>query len=185
MAEKLYFAQKAFIEVAGNLLLVRKSADDPHNPGRWELPGGRICVGEDIDEHLRREVYEEVGLEVDPGTPFHVWQWSWRNALDGGISQVVAIARRCRAVSTAISLDNQVDGDFIGGARWTPVAEVLGLELIPSQRPAVEAYLALRAGRVRRMLGALRTQRWSPTDSRKRTRADSMPGATLPTSADG
>jgi 8-oxo-dGTP pyrophosphatase MutT (NUDIX family) len=188
MAEKLYFAQKAFIEVAGNLLLVRKSADDPHNPGRWELPGGRICVGEDIDEHLRREVYEEVGLQVDPGTPFHVWQWSWRNALDGGISQVVAIARLCRAVSTAVSLDNQVDGDFIGGARWTPVAEVLGLELIPSQRPAVEAYLAMRAGRVRRALGALlpRTQRWSPpTDSRKSTSADSIPGATVPTSADG
>jgi 8-oxo-dGTP pyrophosphatase MutT (NUDIX family) len=187
MAEKLYFAQKAFIEVAGNLLLVRKSADDPHNPGRWELPGGRICVGEDIDEHLRREVYEEVGLEVDPGTPFHVWQWSWRNALDGGISQVVAIARRCSAVSTAVTVDNQVAGDFIGGVRWTPVAEVLGLELIPSQRPAVEAYLAMRAGRLRRVLGALRprTHRWSPTDSRKRTRADSIPGATVPTSADG
>lgn len=184
MAEKLYFAQKAFIEVAGHLLLVRKSGDDPHNPGRWEMPGGRLHLGEDIDDHLRREVYEEVGLEVEPGRPFHVWQWSWRNALDGGMSQIVAVARRCTARSTAVTLDNQVDGDFISDARWTPVADVLGLELIPSQRPAIEVYVTMaaetRVSRLRRML-----HRWSPTESRKRTRADSMPGATVPTSADG
>ncbi len=32
--------------------------------GRWELPGGGLDHGEDIHEGLRREIREEMGLEV-------------------------------------------------------------------------------------------------------------------------
>lgn len=32
--------------------------------GRWDLPGGKARLGEDVKEALRREVYEETGLTV-------------------------------------------------------------------------------------------------------------------------
>ncbi len=41
------------------VLLVRRSDD-----GNWELPGGRIEVGETTAEALRREVFEESGISV-------------------------------------------------------------------------------------------------------------------------
>ena len=33
----------------------------------WELPGGQIELGESLTDGLRREVFEECGLEVEPG----------------------------------------------------------------------------------------------------------------------
>jgi 8-oxo-dGTP pyrophosphatase MutT (NUDIX family) len=63
----LAFAQKAFITKNGKLLVIRRAASDPVNPLRWEVPGGRIEPGELLDDCIRREVREEVGLEIVPG----------------------------------------------------------------------------------------------------------------------
>ena len=40
----------------------------PHRPG-WSLPGGLLGRGEDPADAVRREVREEVGLDIDPGDP--------------------------------------------------------------------------------------------------------------------
>src|SRR5690349_13211528 len=44
---------------AGRLLLVRRIDD-----GNWELPGGRIEVGESVNEAVIREVAEESGITI-------------------------------------------------------------------------------------------------------------------------
>jgi 8-oxo-dGTP pyrophosphatase MutT (NUDIX family) len=44
---------------AGELLLVRRIDD-----GNWELPGGRIEVGESVSEAVVREVAEESGITI-------------------------------------------------------------------------------------------------------------------------
>ena len=41
------------------VLLVRRTDD-----GNWELPGGRIEVGETTSEAVRREVFEESGITI-------------------------------------------------------------------------------------------------------------------------
>lgn len=48
----------------GDVLLVRRSPGSRTNPGRWELPGGKVDDGERFDDALRREVLEETGLEI-------------------------------------------------------------------------------------------------------------------------
>jgi ADP-ribose pyrophosphatase YjhB (NUDIX family) len=46
----------------GALLLIKRKFEP--NKGRWSLPGGLMEVGEDPTEAARREVREELGLEV-------------------------------------------------------------------------------------------------------------------------
>lgn len=49
------------------VLLVRRSKDHKWNPGKYDLPGGHIEIGEDFEEALKREIDEEIKIEVEVG----------------------------------------------------------------------------------------------------------------------
>ncbi|HTX61499.1 MAG TPA: NUDIX domain-containing protein, partial [Methanobacterium sp.] len=48
----------------GKILILKRSVDSKTNPGKWELPGGKVDQGEPFDKALIREVYEETGLKI-------------------------------------------------------------------------------------------------------------------------
>lgn len=50
------------------LLLTRRSAALANHAGQWALPGGRIDDGESPEAAALRELHEEVGLALPPGT---------------------------------------------------------------------------------------------------------------------
>jgi len=52
-----------FIHDRQGRVLMLKRRFEP-NKGRWSLPGGLVEVGETLEEAARREVKEELGLEV-------------------------------------------------------------------------------------------------------------------------
>ena len=47
----------------GDVLLSRRKSGDTH-AGRWEFPGGKLRAGEDAASALKRELREELSLEV-------------------------------------------------------------------------------------------------------------------------
>ena len=47
---------------AGHVLLTKRAI--PPYRGKWVMPGGKIDMGEPITAALKREVFEEVGLDV-------------------------------------------------------------------------------------------------------------------------
>lgn len=51
----------------GDRVLLTRMSSRTRIEGRWTLPGGGIDHGEDPRDALRREVYEETGLHVEPG----------------------------------------------------------------------------------------------------------------------
>ena len=65
------------ISTDGRELLISKRRPDQALPDRWELPGGKIEPGEAPEQALRRELREELGVEVRVGriwdTLFHAY----------------------------------------------------------------------------------------------------------------
>ncbi len=54
---------------AGEYLICKKPATRGVFPGQWAIPGGGIEPGERMVDALRREVREEVGLEIEAIRP--------------------------------------------------------------------------------------------------------------------
>ncbi len=55
----------AVIVENGKILLVRR-VNDP-NKGKWSVPGGLVRAGERLEEALKREIMEELGVEIETG----------------------------------------------------------------------------------------------------------------------
>ncbi|MFA6064848.1 MAG: NUDIX domain-containing protein [archaeon] len=58
-------AAKALIVDKGKILLIKRRLNDPHKPGVWDFPGGRISLEEDPVDGVKREALEEAGLEIE------------------------------------------------------------------------------------------------------------------------
>ena len=53
------------IEQYGNLLITKRKPGT-HLEGFWEFPGGKQEYGESLDECLKREIWEELGIVISP-----------------------------------------------------------------------------------------------------------------------
>ena len=102
----------------GEYLLCRM----PHNrgvfPGEWGLPGGGIEPGETLEEALRREIMEEVGLELDEVEPLFFTEGTYDKSLPNGERRslhMVFLLYRCVARPGEIRLNPEFDA-----AAWVP-----------------------------------------------------------------
>ncbi|MDD5732013.1 MAG: NUDIX domain-containing protein [Patescibacteria group bacterium] len=53
----------------GRFLIAQRHLKDSHQPGVWAIPAGHVETGESsvdiLEENLRREVKEEIGIEIN------------------------------------------------------------------------------------------------------------------------
>lgn len=62
----IVLATAAFImDAQGRILIVKKSHREQIDPGLWVVPGGKVLPDEPILTSLKREIKEEVGLDID------------------------------------------------------------------------------------------------------------------------
>ena len=61
--ELIHVAAAALIDDRDRVLLARRPVD-AHQGGLWEFPGGKLEAGESVPEALRRELHEELGIEL-------------------------------------------------------------------------------------------------------------------------
>jgi len=65
-------AVKTFIVKDGKLFVVKRASDDVQKPNVWEIPGGRLDLGEDPFLGIIREIKEETGMYIDVVYPMSV-----------------------------------------------------------------------------------------------------------------
>ena len=59
----------AVIQDSNEKFLITKRSEHAHQGGLWEFPGGKLESDESVQQALKREILEEVGLTVETSTP--------------------------------------------------------------------------------------------------------------------
>lgn len=112
-------AVHALIRSGDRYLVVRRSDTASYMAGRWELPGGKVEPGEEVEDALVREITEETSITVHVGPPISVH--TNRDSLP--YRQHVEITYLCGYESGSVQL-NPVEHDSY---KWMSVSELRAL----------------------------------------------------------
>ena len=59
------------IDAAGRFLLTSRPEGKVY-AGYWEFPGGKLEAGETVEQALRRELHEELGIKIGAAQPWNI-----------------------------------------------------------------------------------------------------------------
>jgi 8-oxo-dGTP diphosphatase len=108
------------VDERDHVLLTKRNV--PPFQGEWVMPGGKIDLGEPIVAALKREVWEEVGLEVEVGDLIDVFE----HVTPGEDNyHFIIIYYRCKPILCDICHNcHEVEE-----ARWVPRGELMNYKL--------------------------------------------------------
>ena len=126
---------QALIEQDGSLLLERRS-----DCGRWGLIGGGVEVHESLEDALRREVFEETGLEVREHELFCVLSDPSRiiRYPDGNVRRIISFVFRVE-VESFETLRRSEESEEL---RFVEPEQLEKLDIIETARPIIREYLS-------------------------------------------
>ena len=131
----------------GRVLLCRMAPDRGVFPGQWALPGGGVEPGERLEAALRREVREELGIDLEAAAPLLFKDDVLEKTLEEGrreLLHMVFLVYACRPASTDIVL-NEEFSEFL----WADRKDLEALELSPLTRDTLVSAGLLTAGRAK------------------------------------
>lgn len=102
MPDKHYVTVKAAIW-KGDKLLLQKEREIESGRIVWDLPGGRIDIGENLVDCLKREIKEEIGVEAINIGELPVKMWS---TMSKGGDSVIAVLFEVELASEAYQFNN-------------------------------------------------------------------------------
>ena len=122
----------ALYDAEGRVLIAQRPAGK-HLAGRWEFPGGKVDAGESEHGALRRELREELGIEVLAARPFmrlaHVYE-------DRDVELSLWIVERFAGEPR--SLDAQ-------RLKWVSPAALAAEDILEADQPFITALREVRA----------------------------------------
>ncbi|MDW8183251.1 MAG: (deoxy)nucleoside triphosphate pyrophosphohydrolase [Caldimicrobium sp.] len=114
----------AFIEREGKVFMVRRPFHKKRG-GLWEFPGGKVEEGESPEDALKREIKEELGIEV---VPLEIISRCKHIYPDEFIELILIKAHTEGEPSPKEAIE----------ARWIEIEEITTLELCPADRSILE-----------------------------------------------
>ena len=95
-------AKSFIVDKDNRVLILKRSDDDIHKAGIWEIPGGRLDLGEDPVEGLRRETKEETGLDIEIFEPLAIKHFTREDK-----QKITMIVFLCRALESQVRLSKE------------------------------------------------------------------------------
>ncbi|MCB9834463.1 NUDIX domain-containing protein [Candidatus Nomurabacteria bacterium] len=119
----------------GQYLLLREASTytEGTNIGKYSIPGGRLEIGEQVEDGLYREVKEETGLNVEIIKPIFVREW--RPVIKGIRNQIVGIYFLCKAESTQVILSDEHDHYL-----WLDPSNSVDIDILESEVRMLQEY---------------------------------------------
>lgn len=135
MKEYKQLGAYALIIEDNSILLIKKNGGPYH--GKLDLPGGTIEFGERPEEALKRELLEEVGIEIkeynlfDTESVFFDWDYKEKNVQlkVHHIGIYYKVNKYINDVKSDIEIDEQNDDSL--GALFVPIKELSSENLSP------------------------------------------------------
>jgi 8-oxo-dGTP diphosphatase len=109
----------AIITDKGRVLLARRAPGE-NLSGRWEFPGGKMEEGESLEECIRREIHEELGLEVVVSEVFARTTYHG----DPGPFEIIALRAEVTAGCLRLTVHDR--------AEWVSIQGLLAYNLAPA-----------------------------------------------------
>ncbi|HEU4652669.1 MAG TPA: (deoxy)nucleoside triphosphate pyrophosphohydrolase [Steroidobacteraceae bacterium] len=111
-------------------VLIAQRPPGKHMAGGWEFPGGKLEAGEDRFDGLRRELIEEIGIEISSAEPLIAYEHLFADRavfLDlWWVNQYSGVPQ---------SLDSQA-------LRWVYLHELEDVGLLEADRPMIPALIS-------------------------------------------
>jgi 8-oxo-dGTP diphosphatase len=125
----------AGVIVAQGKILVTQRKEDSHQGLLWEFPGGKVKDGEEPRGALRRELKEELDIEVEVGTMFEVVYHRYPKY------PILLLAYRCHIEEGILKPLGCHD------LRWVDLEELKRLPMPPADDP-IRKHLGSSEGRL-------------------------------------
>ena len=123
----------------GRVLLVQRNR--PPGRGLWAIPGGRIRLGETLQEAAQRETLEETGIVVEAGQPVYSFDLIERNPSGRIIFHYVIVD-----VLAEYRRGHPVPGDDASDARWVTLEAMADLPMARETRRVLKDLCRNRQG---------------------------------------
>lgn len=114
----------ALFDSAGRVLIAERPAGR-HMEGHWEFPGGKLELGEVRFDGLRRELREELGIDVVAATPLISYEHRYPGKL-----VLLDLWRVTNYLGNPASREGQ-------RLRWVAVADLGSADLLEADRPMI------------------------------------------------
>lgn len=114
----------------GRCLLLKRSMSSKGNPGKWDLPGGKLDDCECFDDALIREVCEETGLDIE------ILGLVGSAESESETRKIVYLIMESRCISPArVTLSDEHD-DYV----WVERRELGSMDVVPQLKYVTDKY---------------------------------------------
>ncbi|MFC1803119.1 NUDIX hydrolase [Thermoproteota archaeon] len=126
----------AAIILKDNHVLLTVRGKEPHK-GMWGIPGGVVKVGETLVEAVKREVFEETNIRVEPIELLTVFDSINQDNEERIKYHYVLFEYLCNYISGEVQA-----GDDAPDARWIPIDDLSSVPIMSSTHKFIERFLS-------------------------------------------